>query len=117
MHTAQSLARDRRIPQPTTDVLNADFDAEATAHRLRACVHEEIGDVLLHQEVLAGVGNVFKSEVCFVTGINPFCNVADLSAEQISTLIATSKKLVASNVLEDSPDMIVTCLLYTSRCV
>jgi len=108
MHTAQSLARDRRIPQPTTDVLNADFDAEATAHRLRACVHEEIGDVLLHQEVLAGVGNVFKSEVCFVTGINPFCNVADLSAEQISTLIATSKKLVASNVLEDSPDMIVT---------
>ena len=27
--------------------------------------------MLLHQEVLAGVGNVFKSEVCFVTGINP----------------------------------------------
>jgi endonuclease-8 len=108
MHTAQSLARDRRIPQPTTDVLNPDFDAEATEQRLIACAHEEIGDVLLHQEVLAGVGNVFKSEVCFVTGINPFCKVADLSAEQISTLISTSKKLVASNVLEDSSDTIVT---------
>jgi endonuclease-8 len=108
MHTVQSLARDRRIPQPTSDVLNPDFDAETTAQRLLACAHEEIGDVLLHQEVLAGVGNVFKSEVCFVTGINPFCKVADLSAEQISTLIATSRKLVASNVVEDSPDMIVT---------
>jgi endonuclease-8 len=108
MHTVQSLARDRRIPQPATDVLNPGFDATATAQRLLACAHEEIGDVLLHQEVLAGVGNVFKSEVCFVTGINPFCKVANLSAEQIATLIATSRKLVASNVVEDSPDMIVT---------
>lgn len=108
MHSAQSLARDGRIPQPTTDVLNAEFDAAATAQRLLACAREEIGDVLLHQEVLAGVGNVFKSEVCFVTGVNPFCKVADLSAEQIATLIATSKKLIASNVLEDSGDMIVT---------
>jgi endonuclease VIII len=108
MHTAGSLARDRRIPQPTADVLNADFDAEATAQRVLACADEEIGDVLLHQRVLAGVGNVFKSEVCFVTGINPFCRVADLSPEQISMLIATSKKLVASNVLENSGNMIVT---------
>jgi len=108
MHTASSLARDRRIPQSATDVLNPEFDAAAVTQRLLACTHEEIGDVLLHQEVLAGVGNVFKSEVCFVTGVNPFCKVADLSAEQISTLIATSKKLIASNVLEDSSDMIVT---------
>ena len=108
MHTVQSIARDRRIPQPNMDVLNPGFDAEATAQRLLACAHEEIGDVLLHQEVLAGVGNVFKSEVCFVTGINPFCKVGDLSVEQIVILIATSKKLVASNVLEDSGDMIVT---------
>jgi endonuclease-8 len=108
MHTAASLGRDRRIPQPTTDVLNPEFDAAAVTQRLLACAHEEIGDVLLHQDVLAGVGNVFKSEICFVTGVNPFCKVADLSAEQISTLIATSKKLVAANVLEDSGDMIVT---------
>jgi endonuclease-8 len=108
IHTASSLSRDRRIPQPTSDVLNAEFDAEATAQRFLSCAQEEIGDVLLHQEVLAGVGNVFKSEVCFVTGISPFCKVADLSAEQIKTLIATARKLVASNVLEDSGNMIVT---------
>jgi endonuclease VIII len=108
IHTASSLARDRRIPAPTTDVLNPDFDAQAVTWRIRACAHEEIGDVLLHQDVLAGVGNVFKSEVCFVSGVSPFCKVADLRAEEIDVLIRTSQKLIAANVLEDSGDTIVT---------
>jgi endonuclease VIII len=108
MHTAQSLARDRRIPQPVLDVLSAEFDAQAAARRLLACAREEVADVLLHQEVLAGVGNVFKSEICFVTGINPFCRVADLTQAQAAALIAAAQKLVAANVLEDSGDTIVT---------
>jgi endonuclease VIII len=108
MHTARSLARDRRIPQATADVLKAEFDSEAAIERLRACAHEEIGDVLLHQEVLAGVGNVFKSETCFVTGINPFCKVAALSADQLEALVRASQHLIAANVLEDSGDTIVT---------
>jgi endonuclease-8 len=108
MHTANSLARDRRIPSPSRDVLNRTFDPAAVALRLRACARDEIGDVLLHQEVLAGVGNVFKSEVCFVTGVNPFCKVADLRADEIDALLQASQKLIASNVLEDSSDTIVT---------
>jgi endonuclease-8 len=108
MHTAQSLARDPKIPPPALDVLSLEFDASAAAHRILAHGNEEIGDVLLHQEVLAGVGNVFKSEVCFVSGINPFCKVAALTAEQIAGLVATSRKLVAANVLEDSGNSIVT---------
>ncbi len=108
MHTARSLARDRRIPNPTSDVLNPGFDAEAVKTRILACAREEIGDVLLHQDVLAGVGNVFKSEVCFVTGVNPFCKVADLQPDEVDALIHASQKLIASNVLEDSGDTIVT---------
>jgi endonuclease-8 len=58
--------------------------------------------------VLAGVGNVFKSEICFVTGINPFCRVASLCREQVTALIAAARELVRANVLEDSGDAIVT---------
>jgi endonuclease-8 len=112
MHTAQSLARDRRIPRSTIDVLSAEFDAAAAALRLSAYADEEVADVLLHQEVLAGVGNVFKSEICFVACINPFCRVASVTHEQVAVLIATAQKLVAANVLEDSGDTIVT---YTGR--
>jgi endonuclease-8 len=108
MHNAQSLARDRRFPAGSLDVLNPEFDANEAALRIAAHRNEEIGDVLLHQEVIAGVGNVFKSEVCFVTGINPFAHVAALSLAQIQSLIAASVRLVRANVLEDSGDTIVT---------
>jgi endonuclease-8 len=57
---------------------------------------------------MAGVGNVFKSEVCFVTGLNPFRPVSSLTREQVDGAIAAAQKLVAANVLEDSGDAIVT---------
>jgi len=108
IHSGQSLARDPRIPRPAIDVLSAEFDAEAAAFRVLAHASEEIADVLLHQEVLAGVGNVFKSEICFVTGLNPFCKVGALDRPAVTALIAAAQKLVAANVLEDSGDTIVT---------
>jgi endonuclease-8 len=101
MHTAQSLSRDRRIPNPEIDVLSPDFNAAEAVRRVQA-------DVLLHQEVLAGVGNVFKSEICFVTGINPFCKVTALNLDQVLASIACAQKLVRVNVLEDSGDTIRT---------
>ncbi len=108
MHTAESLRRDRRIPIYAIDVLSESFDATATAGRLLAHPDESIADVLLNQNVLAGVGNVFKSEICFVTGIHPYCRVASLTQAQIDALIAAAQKLISSNVLEDSGDSIVT---------
>ncbi len=108
MHTAQSLARDRRIPQPDTDVLSAQFDAEEAVGRVVARAGEAIGDVLLDQKVVAGVGNVFKSEICFVTGVHPFAPVASLAPAQIHAIVAAAQKLVAANVLEDSGNLIVT---------
>jgi endonuclease VIII len=102
------LARTLRIPVPAIDVLSEEFDAGEVERRLLAHSDEEIGNVLLHQEVIAGVGNVFKSEICFVTGIHPFCKVSALSQRQVRESIAAAQRLVAANVLEDSGDMIVT---------
>ena len=108
MHTAQSLMRDQRIPNPAMDVLSPEFNAEEAIRRVAVLGNEEIADVLLHQEVLAGVGNVFKSEICFVTGLNPFCRVSALTQEQVRAAIAAAQKLVGANVLVDSGDTIVT---------
>ena len=108
MHTAQSLVRDRRIPRAEIDVLSNLFDGEGVVRRLLAHGDEEIGDVLLHQEVMAGVGNVFKSEICFLTGVNPFRRVATVTREQADEMIAAAQRLLAANVLEDSGDAIVT---------
>lgn len=108
MYNEESLVREKRIPRAEIDVLSAEFDAEAALRRVMAHRDEEIGDVLLHQEVMAGVGNVFKSEICFVTGLNPFRRVSTLTREQVSAAVAMARKLVAANVLEDSGDAIVT---------
>ena len=72
MHTALSLEREKKIPPPASDVLGGEFDSSAAVDRLLACGDLELGDALLRQRVLAGVGNVFKSEICFATGLNPF---------------------------------------------
>jgi len=108
MLAPEQLARAARIPAPAIDVLSEDFDTDAVARRLAAHKGEEIADVLLHQEVLAGVGNVFKSEICFVTGTNPFCRVGALDDFKIAELVSASQRLVKANVLEDSGDTIVT---------
>ena len=108
IYTAQALAREKRIPPPCSDVLSEDFDPLAAAVRLRSFSSEEIGDVLLHQQVLAGVGNVFKSEICFVEGVNPFCLVSALNDKQVASLIATAQRLLAANALEDAGNTIVT---------
>jgi endonuclease-8 len=108
IYSAQALAREKRIPPPGSDVLSEDFEPVAAAVRVRSFGSEEIAEVLLHQQVLAGVGNVFKSEICFVEGINPFCLVSALSDRQVSALVATAQRLVAENVLEDARNTIVT---------
>jgi endonuclease-8 len=104
----RDVERALRIPPPAIDVLSEEFNAAEVARRVLAYAGEEIGDVLLHQEVIAGVGNVFKSEICFVTATSPFCKVAALDAERVAALIATARRLVEVNVLEDSGDAIVT---------
>jgi endonuclease-8 len=104
----RELERALRIPDHSIDILNDEFDQTAAVGRIRARADEEIGNVLLHQGVTAGVGNVFKSEICFVTGTHPFCLVRDLDEERIALMVSTARQLVKANVLEDSGNLIVT---------
>ena len=108
VHTAASLARHPRIPQSRRDLLDAAFDADAAAAQIALWPGDEIADVLLNQHVMAGVGNEFKSEICFVCGISPFARVAALSAEKVAEIVAVSHRLLRANVMEDSADIMVT---------
>ena len=108
IYTAESLARDSQIPPAASDVLSTKFNAAAAVQRLRSYAGEEIAHVLLRQNVLAGVGNVFKSEICFLEGISPFAPVRSLPVPKLESIVATARRLLAANVLEDSGDRIVT---------
>jgi len=108
MYTEESLARERQIPPAASDVLKTDFDAASALRRLQSYGDEEIAHVLLRQNVLAGVGNVFKSEICFLEGVSPFARVGSLPVSRLESVVSTARRLLAANVLEDSGDRIVT---------
>ena len=83
-------------------MLDEGFDAGEAARRLRALPDAELADALLNQRVMAGVGNVFKSEVLFVARLDPFRTVASLSDEQVRRLISVARTLLTENVIDAS---------------
>ena len=107
-HTQRSLARHPSIPQLGPDLAAADLVREVARARLRAEASEEIGNALLNQRVIAGIGNVFKSEICFVCGIHPFRKVASLTDAEIGSILDASHRLMQANVREHAPGGIVT---------
>lgn len=80
------------------DLLSGDFDAEAAILRARTRSLDPIARVLLDQRVVAGIGNVYKSELSFLLGIHPLTPVAGLSDEQLRGLFTEAQGLLAANV-------------------
>src|SRR5947209_4698208 len=64
------------------DVLGADWDAQKVLATLSSQPDREIGDALLDQRVLAGVGTMFMAESLFVRGISPWTPVRDVPDPQ-----------------------------------
>jgi endonuclease-8 len=91
-------------PDPLADV----FDPGEALRRLRERGEMEIADALLDQGAMAGIGNIYKSEVLFMGGVSPFARVADLPDATLEALIAIVVKLMRANVAEGTGAGIVT---------
>jgi endonuclease VIII len=107
-HTARTLERFAGVAGLGPDLLGKQFAADEAAVKLREHGDEEVGNVLLNQRVMAGIGNVFKSEICFACGVHPFRKIATLSPQEIDCLLATARRFLAANVAEGAGDGIVT---------
>ncbi|AYG80033.1 Endonuclease 8 [Streptomyces hundungensis] len=62
------------------DLLGPDWDAEVALRNLLQDPARPIGEALLDQRNLAGVGNVFKSEICFAVRVVPWLAIGDCPA-------------------------------------
>jgi endonuclease-8 len=84
------------------DLLDPNFDGQEAVRRMRSRSGAQIGDVLLDQRAVAGIGNVFKSEVLFLAGIHP-CTEADaLSDAELERLVDVARRQLHANVLDSS---------------
>lgn len=61
------------------DPLGTDWDAPTAAANLAADPDRPVAETLLDQRVLAGVGNVYANELCFLAGLRPGTPVGQLA--------------------------------------
>jgi endonuclease VIII len=107
-HTLYSLARRPGFNKLGPSLLAEEFDEAAAMARLLTRPDEETGVALLTQSLIAGIGNVYKSEVCFACSVNPFRRISALTKEELMCLVSTARKFLQANVTENSGDDIVT---------
>jgi endonuclease-8 len=107
-HTANSLTRREGFRSVGPSTLADNFDESEGVARLRARPDLEIGVSLLTQSLLSGIGNIFKSEICFACGINPFRTVSDLTDDDLKCLVSKARKFMLANVTEASSNKITT---------
>jgi endonuclease VIII len=86
------------------DLLGPDWDAAVAVARLLADAARPIGEALLDQSVLAGIGNMYKSEILFLEGTNPWTAVGDITDP--GSLLRTAHRLLRLN--RDHPEQSTT---------
>lgn len=78
------------------DLLGPDWDSAVAVERLRAQPDSDIADALLDQRNLAGIGNLYKSEVLFLRGISPWRPVAEVA--DLDAMVRLAHRLLSANV-------------------
>jgi endonuclease-8 len=94
--------------QIKADFLSEDFDEEEANRQLRSAGEMEAGEALLQQRLVAGIGNVYKSEVCFACRVHPFRRMSAVSDESIRCMVHTARRFLLANVADTSGEAIVT---------
>ncbi len=106
--TEHTLLRNEAIGTIGPDLLSDSFDPDAALQRLRAHDAGDIAETLLNQRAMSGIGNIFKSEVLFVAGVNPFTPVPALSDDDLRQIITIARRLLNANVRSQSGGGITT---------
>lgn len=79
------------------DLLGPDWDADKALANLLGDPGRALGEALLDQRNLAGIGNVYKSEVCFLLHVTPWLAVGELPTESAERLPGLARKLLTAN--------------------
>ena len=105
-HTASSLERKSSVPKLGPDILSdsytAQFGLDALRARAKSHPDDEIANVLLNQRVLAGLGNVYKSEVAFAAHVHPFRHMSTITDAEMLQMADVSQRYMRANVLDGS---------------
>jgi endonuclease-8 len=93
------LGRDPRLSRLGPDLLAEDFDPGRGVASLRSGgAATELGEALLDQTLVAGIGNIFKSEGCWAVRLDPWAPLGGLSDEQLGDVLTATRDLMLAAV-------------------
>jgi endonuclease-8 len=92
------LPRDREddaVGHLGPDLLGPDWDEDEAVRRLREDPTRPVGEALLDQTRLAGIGNMYMAELCFLAGVHPTTPVGDVAG--LARLVRRAKQMLELN--------------------
>jgi endonuclease-8 len=103
----EALQRHRPLARLGPDLLG-DFDPARALALVRQQHHLPLHDVLLDQRVMAGIGNVYKSEILFLSGLHPDTPADAVDDSRWLAMMRLAQELLRANVAETSGQQIET---------
>jgi endonuclease-8 len=91
---AKDLVRDLHFRHLGPDLLADGFELDEALARLRLRQDMPLGEALLDQSAVAGIGNVWKSELCFNLRVDPFARVATTTDDELRALLTMARRLM-----------------------
>jgi endonuclease VIII len=92
--SADALRLDTVLSRLGPNVLATDFDAGTVVTSLRSAPERAVGEALLDQRLVAGIGNIFKSEACFAAHQDPWQRVGELAPERLQRVAQAAHDLM-----------------------
>jgi endonuclease-8 len=93
----------RELERLGPDILAPDLEIDAAVASVRRAGSRELGDALLDQALVAGIGNIFKSEACFAARLDPWRPISALEDEELRSVLEAARRLMERSVAEGRP--------------
>lgn len=106
--TPKELTSTGPVAQLGPDLLGHEFGRDEAVRRIVASGHQAIAMSLLDQRLVAGIGNIYKSEVLFLAGVNPFTPASAVPVATLERLLDIARGLLQDNVVDGTSPRIQT---------
>ncbi len=97
------LRRSARLAGLGPDILDDPPDYETMLAGLRGAPRREVGDALLDQRLVAGIGNMWKAEALWEARVSPWRTVADVGDEELRAVLEHAHRLMATALAGTRP--------------
>ncbi len=96
--SADQLRHHAHLRRLGPDLLAAEFDVPAAVARFRARDELPLGEAVMNQTIVCGIGNVYKSDLLFLLGLDPFAPVRAFSDDELAALVDRARRLMQRNL-------------------